>query len=68
MIIFILYVSAPFIFPYIYAFIKPMLSGHTLSKVKIFDDNIVQWKPALLERIPEQVLIEQFPELNSMIK
>lgn len=50
---------APWIFPYVYAFIKPMLSGHTLSKVKIFDANVSQWKPALLERISENMLPEE---------
>jgi len=52
-------INAPWVFPYVYAFVKPMLSGHTLSKVKIFDANVAQWKPALLERIPEHILPEE---------
>lgn len=49
-------INAPWVFSYIYAFVKPLLSGHTLSKVKIFDANESQWKPALMEKIPEQII------------
>jgi len=52
-------INAPWVFPYVYAMIKPLLSGRTLSKVKIFDGNVPQWKAALLERIPEESIPQE---------
>jgi hypothetical protein len=52
-------INAPWVFSYVYAFIKPLLSGHTLSKVKIFDANVAAWKPVLMEKIPEKNLPQE---------
>ena len=42
-------ISASWIFSYIFAILKPILSSRTLDKVKIFSSDASQWKLALLE-------------------
>ncbi|CAL8111774.1 unnamed protein product [Orchesella dallaii] len=53
-------IRAPWVFSYVYAFIKPLLSGHTLSKVKIFDDDETKWRPVLVDRTPDDVLAKLY--------
>jgi len=48
--------TAPWVFTYIFGFVKPILSARTMSKVVIFDSNQVKWKEALLNNIPSSSL------------
>lgn len=50
-------IRTPWAFPIMWAMVKPLLSGDTLSKVKILaGDDEPSWKPTLLETIAGDVL------------
>lgn len=46
----------PWVFSYIYGFIRPLLSARTLAKVQIFDSDVEKWQPIIYEQIPPESL------------
>ncbi|ODN05657.1 SEC14-like protein 2 [Orchesella cincta] len=49
-------VNSPWVFSYIYGFVRPLLSARTLAKVQIFDGNVEKWKKTVLDQIPPDSL------------
>ncbi|CAG7784805.1 unnamed protein product [Allacma fusca] len=58
-------VNAPKIFEVLFAFFKPILTGHTLSKVKVFGSNTAEWRAALLENIEPDELPSEYGGSNT---
>lgn len=58
---------APKIFELMFAFLKPILTGNTLSKVKVFGSNSKEWKQTLFEHIDPDELPADYGGNNTSV-
>jgi len=57
-------ILAPWIFNIAFNFIKPTLTGSTMSKIHIFNHDETKWKPFLLEFMDESQFPPEFYETD----
>ncbi|ODN04853.1 SEC14-like protein 4 [Orchesella cincta] len=53
-------INAPTVFSVLFGMMKPLMSGRTVEKIKIFSSNKDQWLPAVLEVVDPSEIREQF--------
>jgi len=54
------FLLAPSIFSILFGMMKPLMSGRTVDKIKIYSSDKDQWLPAILDVVDGSEIREQF--------